>query len=261
MGVLSKNQLSKSSFLKWLSGFVDGEGCFMINIDPRGNVSFSFKIELHIDDIEILQLIQLRLGVGNVNSGGNYASYNVGAFSDIANVIVPTFEEFSLKTVKALDFADFAKAVKIELKSPKLIAEDLKSIRALKKGMNKGRVVVDENLLLNLESLRAMDKFWLLGFVEGEGTFGIKNLVPYFQVAQHSRSILTINLIAKFMSKLPRVHKETINTNTPSSVITINKRTSVYPLTLNDIDVLYDYIIPLFESIPFQTRKGVDFSY
>lgn len=106
-----------------------------------------------------------------------------------------------------------------------------------------------------------MDKFWLLGFVEGEGTFGLKNLVPYFQVAQHSRSILTINLIAKFLSKLPRVHKETINTNKPSSVITINKRTSVHSLTLNDIDVLYDYIVPLFESIPFQTRKGVDFSY
>ena len=24
---------------------------------------------------------------------------------------------------------------------------------------------------------------WLLGFVEGEGTFGFKSLVPYFQIA------------------------------------------------------------------------------
>ena len=33
-----------------------------------------------------------------------------------------------------------------------------------------------------------MEFSWLLGFIEAEGTFGLINLVPYFQVAQHSRS-------------------------------------------------------------------------
>jgi len=28
--------------------------------------------------------------------------------------------------------------------------------------------------------------YWFLGFVEAEGTFGIKNLSPYFQIAQKS---------------------------------------------------------------------------
>lgn len=37
-----------------------------------------------------------------------------------------------------------------------------------------------------------INPYWLLGFTEAEGTFGIKNLVPYFQICQHGRSLLVL---------------------------------------------------------------------
>jgi len=44
------------------------------------------------------------------------------------------------------------------------------------KGINSGRICYNIKLISRLP----MNKYWLLGFIEGEGTFGLKNLVPYF---------------------------------------------------------------------------------
>jgi hypothetical protein len=43
---------------------------------------------------------------------------------------------------------------------------------------------------------------WLLGFVEGEGTFGYKNLVPYFKIAPHSRDTDLLNFIKNYLESL-----------------------------------------------------------
>lgn len=40
--------------------------------------------------------------------------------------------------------------------------------------------------------------FWFLGFVEGDGTFGIQNLSPYFQIAQHNRSVALLEAAKLF---------------------------------------------------------------
>lgn len=44
--------------------------------------------------------------------------------------------------------------------------------------------------------------YWLLGFVEAEGTFGIKNLPPYFQISQHKCSQSTLELIRLYFENL-----------------------------------------------------------
>ena len=44
-----------------------------------------------------------------------------------------------------------------------------------------------------------MNPFWLLGFIEGEGTFGFKNLSPFFQVGQSVRSLYVLEAIAKYL--------------------------------------------------------------
>jgi LAGLIDADG endonuclease len=127
--------------------------------------------------------------------------------------------------------------------------------------MNKGRTKIDETALFKLIEFKSINNYWLLGFIEGEGTFGIKNLVPYFQVCQHNRSIFTLKAISSFLSKLPKIHKETIYNNTPSTSLFINKKSNVSSITINDIDILYDYIVPFLESLSFQSRKSIDFSY
>ena len=47
-----------------------------------------------------------------------------------------------------------------------------------------------------------INPFWLLGFIEAEGSFGFKNLSPYFQVGQNIRSIELINAIREYIQTL-----------------------------------------------------------
>jgi hypothetical protein len=68
----------------------------------------------------------------------------------------------------------------------------------------------------NLRSSTKINIYWLLGFVEGHGTFGIKNLVPYFQVAQHNKNISVLNLIKDFLAKLA------IDSSIPKGVTPLN---------------------------------------
>jgi hypothetical protein len=63
------------------------------------------------------------------------------------------------------------------------------------------------------------------------------------------------------MKKLPKINKENLDSKYPDFSLFINKKTDVYSLTIHNIDTLYDYILPFFENLSFQSRKGLDFSY
>ncbi len=52
----------------------------------------------------------------------------------------------------------------------------------------------------------------------------------------------------------------TIDRAAPVISSTLNRNTSVITISIINIDALYDYLMPFFLSMPFQTRKGVDFS-
>lgn len=57
-------------FLYWFSGFTDAEGNFLVTID-RKYIKLRFKINLHIDDIEVLYTIKSNLGFGRVVEESN----------------------------------------------------------------------------------------------------------------------------------------------------------------------------------------------
>lgn len=110
---------------------------------------------------------------------------------DIINVLLPIFKEFPLQTTKYLDYINFSEAILIKLNSENLgllrkrISQtDLIQIKNLRAKMNTGRLIIDKQHLDNLTKKVSINPWWLLGFVEGEGTFGYKHLVPYFQLAQ-----------------------------------------------------------------------------
>lgn len=171
---------------------------------------FFFRIVLHIDDIETLYYIQSRLGVGQVRKHGSHSAvFAVSDFSNIVNKIVPIFQENSLLTTKSLDFNEYLKAVNLKLNSltDKLTDTDLSTIISIKESMNRSRNEF-ENFVFNPSSnlkspmFSSINKYWLLGFVEGEGTFGIKNLTPYFQIGQHNRNVSILNSISLYLERL-----------------------------------------------------------
>lgn len=70
----------------------------------------------------------------------------------------------------------------------------LVSMKELKAGMNQSRVNFEQYSNHPI----SINAFWLLGFVEGGGTFGMKDLVPYFQLPQKVNSERVLHAIEAY---------------------------------------------------------------
>lgn len=246
-----------SSFLSWLAGFTDAEGNFMIILD-RGHIRFRFKITMHIDNLEALNLIKSILNEGSVvvEKNRNRCSFVVQDFAAIRDVICPIFTQFPLLTTKRFDFQDFKKAVQIKNKNY-LSDADKKRIISLKDGMNSKREVftsysVDSQINVNPE--------WFIGFLEGEGTFGIKTgYSMYLQVAQKNTSIESLNAITTFLTSLNSTLPQDSKILPLNVVSTTNTKTNVVSLVVSSVDALYYYILPLLDASKMYTQKVMDF--
>ena len=63
----------------------------------------------------------------------------VTKFEDLVNKIIPLFQKYPIRGVKALDFSDFCRAVSLMKDKKHLTVEGLEQIRKIKAGMNRGR--------------------------------------------------------------------------------------------------------------------------
>jgi len=255
-------------FLQWLVGFTDAEGFFYIyNNKTWTAASLRFSIELHADDIGILYKIAQTLGVGRVvkDKKRNSAVFYVVNINDIIRLIIPIFQEFPLQTTKYLDFTCFSKAALIKSKSPggvsKISKTDLMEIKKIKETMNSKRLTIDKKQEDFLSNKVSINMWWLLGFVEGEGTFGYKHLVPYFQIAQHKKNLFVLIAIETFLSNIFKQSNNPLYCKDFHVKYTLNKKTGVYSITLEKIDSIFCHILPLFESMSFFTRKSIDYHY
>lgn len=257
-------QEEHQQFLQWFVGFSDAEGSFLINTKNNKEVHFIFKITLHIDDISVLYTIKNKLVIGVVSIDGKYGSFRVNSFSVILEKLIPIFDKYSLLTLKQLNFKDWKKAVFLKYNSIKngrsINPDDFSKILNLKNNMNSLRrdeVTNYENYIININML---SKYWLLGFVEGDGTFYFSNNSAVFGITQKDKKIL--ELIAIFINNMKRplldpLLENTLIINKPNSIIKNNK--GAYQLVITDTDILFQYIYPFFNELPFLSRKGVDF--
>lgn len=82
-----------------------------------------------------------------------------------------------------LDYLSFREAINIKGNFGKLSDDQFNKIQYIKESMNSKRTDYYNYNKTEFD----ITPHWLLGFVEAEGTFGIKNLTPYFQVAQNNK--------------------------------------------------------------------------
>lgn len=190
----------KDDFLAWFSGFIDAEGSFKIKKDSRRSKSpfvFEFLINLHKDDLKVLEYIQTRLNLGKINNYGNTVRLSVSNKSDILQII-DILTQYPLKTAKRLDFEDWRKAFQFYDKESTLGSRDdvISAIDKIKDGINKGRLyeIYDSNDT-------KIGKYWLLGFIEGEGSFNVvkDELITTFTLGQVSKDRSLLEKIVEFL--------------------------------------------------------------
>ena len=130
----------------WLVGFIDGEGCFYVNIFKSKTkigyaVQLNFKITQHIRDKELFFIINKYYSCGNtlVNFTDSRVDFIIRKLGDIINILVPFFNNYPLQSYKKLEYEKFVQIVDLMKNKNHLTNFGLEKIKEIKYTMNKGR--------------------------------------------------------------------------------------------------------------------------
>jgi hypothetical protein len=142
---------------QWITGFVDGEGCFHVGINAHPEMSAGyqvlpeFTVVQHQRDVQILHALKDYFGCGVVrNNHAERMAFRVRGFEHLQTIIVPFFRKHTLKTKKQIDFKKFCDVLAIMEKGNHLTQEGIEAIRAIADKMNtKGMSVetVDDEMI------------------------------------------------------------------------------------------------------------------
>jgi len=101
----------------YISGYVDGEGCFCVSFQPSARHRFgwevrpSFSVSQNMDRSEVLYLIQEAWECGSIrpDRSDKTLKYEVRNIEALITRVVPHFRRFPLLSSKQTDFENFAR--------------------------------------------------------------------------------------------------------------------------------------------------------
>ena len=135
---------SREFLSAYISGYVDGEGCFTVSIAPRAKllvgweVRPGFSVSQNGDRAEVLHAIKAYFGCGSIrpDRSDKTLKWETRRVEDILRVVVPHFEVFPLLSGKRYDFDRFASVCRLMATGAHLRRDGLAEIVELASGMN-----------------------------------------------------------------------------------------------------------------------------
>ena len=146
----TNNQQERLKIGFWISGFVDGEGCFTVSFVKNSTTKFGrqifpeFVITQSGKSLETLKEIQKFFGCGSIVLNKRYDNHRedlykfcVRSVSELYEKIIPFFKEFTLRTSKKNDFAIFCKIITLMYKKKHLSQNGFLNVQTLAGTMNR----------------------------------------------------------------------------------------------------------------------------
>ena len=131
---------------QWIVGFVDGEGCFHVSINPHREMATGyqvlpeFTVVQHKQDVKLLYALKDHFGCGVVRvNHGDRMAYRVRSINHLLERIIPFFMKHPLKSKKNVDFRKFRRILLMMEKGEHLQQQGLDEIRNIAAQMNRGR--------------------------------------------------------------------------------------------------------------------------
>ena len=131
---------------QWITGFVDGEGCFHIGISKHPEMTLDyqvlpeFTVVQHKRDVQILHALKAYFDCGVVRTNhGDRMAYRVRGQENLLKRIVPFFVKHPLKSRKRVEFQKFRRILLMMERGDHLTAEGLEKIRSIAGEMNRGQ--------------------------------------------------------------------------------------------------------------------------
>ena len=103
----------------YISGFVDGEGCFCVSFQPSRRhrhgweVRPSFSVSQNVDRAELLFMIQERWGCGFIRPDQKAIKFEVRTIRDLVEKVLPHFREYPLLSSKQEDVERFGRICRL----------------------------------------------------------------------------------------------------------------------------------------------------
>ena len=208
----------------YITGLVDAEGCFTTSIykDCRMKTGWQvkpiFQLNLHKKDLKILEAVQKTWGVGKIYKHGQDSfMYRVSSLKNL-RVITNHFDYYPLITQKFADYLLFKQSIDLIQKKLHLTEKGLLTLVGIKSVLNWGLSEKFKETFPNtipvvrpkVDTSEIKDVYWLIGFVEGEGSFTViiqeskskkttDNIGLRFVITQHSKDSVLIDNISNYL--------------------------------------------------------------
>jgi len=131
---------------QWITGFVDGEGCFYVGLNDNSDIKTGiqvlpeFTVVQHKRDIQVLHALKAYFGCGVVRTNhGDRMAYRVRSLEHLLQNIVPFFMKHPLKTKKRIDFEKFRSILLLMEAGDHLTEEGVIRLRQIASQMNRGQ--------------------------------------------------------------------------------------------------------------------------
>ena len=256
-----------------MTGFTDGEGCFLVSITENKNsklgwqVRLYFSIGLHIKDKPLLEQIKILLRhVGSISKQGSESvQFKVQSIKEF-KIIIDHLDKYPLITKKWADYQLFRHAYELMLRKEHLTYEGLRQIISIKASMNRGLSeelkIASPDVVTSLRTVRPLvknqkikDPNWLAGFTSAEGCFivnlrkdskyktGFKVLLKFI-ITQHARDECLLKSLMEFLY---------------CGNVTRRSREEAVDFIVTKLSDINNKIIPLFKKCPIHGEKSEDF--
>lgn len=208
----------------WVTGFVDAEGCFSVNIslrkDGRRKIAVGFIIALEYKDLDIQYALKTFFTVGRISIQKNEARQEILGYKNAIDYILPHFDQYSQYTGKLADYLLWREIVLIQNSQQHLIEKGFLQCVAIKASLNKGQNRTQQIAFPGIKPIsrptvsqpNVINPHWLSGFTAGDGSFLVTikksathitgyQVQPTFDISQHVKDVEQQRLMGKFQGR------------------------------------------------------------
>ena len=136
--------ISRMDFNSYISGYVDGEGCFCVSFQPSRRHRFgwevrpSFSVSQNAERSELLHELKTAWRCGSIrpDRSDKTLKFEIRNLDDLVERVVPHFRSFPLFSSKQSDFERFARVCEMLREKRHLDPQGFKQIVEIAMGMN-----------------------------------------------------------------------------------------------------------------------------
>jgi hypothetical protein len=130
----------------WVTGFIDGEGCFYVGVNRHSGTKSGYQVlpEFTVvqreENVQLLYALKAFFGCGVVRrNNGDRMAYRARGLEQLLKHVVPFFVKHPLKSRKRQDFIKFRRVLLMMERGDHLSEEGIAIIRDLTSKMSRGQ--------------------------------------------------------------------------------------------------------------------------